>query len=309
MRANGAPRSSATPGVRFAILAYHRVAPTTTPPTLPGHVEAGIVTSPQEFDAHIREVSRHANVLSLGAALALSESGQLPRRAVVLTFDDGFREHFGAVHEKLCEFGLTATLFVTGHSLDAGLGLRWLEWFYMLEALASQRPAKERFGVDLTMKRSLRGMGYAARTELLGAVSMDLGLSASMQAAAHAQLFADRETVLSSFPSECLTVGGHTLTHPCLRALNVWEKRREIVGSRRQLASVAASSLPPFAYPFGGFDAYDDECVKIVQDVGFFCACTSVPGYNTAETPRFELRRFDMCEHSLERVLGGLSEP
>lgn len=295
------------PRSMFAILAYHRVAATTSPAMVAGHVRAGIVTSPQEFQADIVALSREATVLSLGAALALSNRGQLPRRSVVLTFDDGYCEHFHAVLERLSELGLPATFFLTGHNLDLSLGLRWLEWTYRLEDLASNQPTRRRLANAGALKERLKGMGFSARTELLTALSRSLRLSNRMRAETHARVFAEREAVLASRTFDCLTIGGHTVTHPCLSKLRSREKLQEIIGSRRQVAMVRASLDPPFAYPFGGVGAYDSECIKMVEDAGFSCACTSIAGYNSPETPRFELRRFDMCKHSLQEVLGGLN--
>src|SRR5579864_8395055 len=75
------------PAPRLSILIYHRVrrAPD---PLLPGAMFA------RKFDAQLSLLRRFFAVLPLDEALAKLGSGTLPRRAVSITFDDGYADNF-----------------------------------------------------------------------------------------------------------------------------------------------------------------------------------------------------------------------
>ena len=53
-----------------------------------------------------------------------------------------------------------------------------------------------------------------------------------------------------------------------------------------------------FAYPFG---FYDQQTIKTLEAKGFVLSFTTIPGFNTLETPRMELRR-DIIPFSLDKT-------
>jgi len=89
------------------ILGYHRVGP------LKGdHVPT---VSPEAFERQLAFLARRRyRVLSLGdVAGSLADGRGFPRRAAVITFDDGYAETHTIAWPLLKRFGFTATVFVT----------------------------------------------------------------------------------------------------------------------------------------------------------------------------------------------------
>src|SRR5919198_5621208 len=79
----------ATAFLRFhaVILMYHRVFRTSADPFR-------LCVSPNHFAEHVEHLRRHYTVLTLcGLARALA-AGRIPKRSVVLTFDDGYVDNF-----------------------------------------------------------------------------------------------------------------------------------------------------------------------------------------------------------------------
>lgn len=92
------------PGVR--ILMYHRVARRNDFDQL--------VVSPENFQKQMTILAAGYNVLSLSDAVALLASEQkIPRRTVVITFDDGYLDNFTEALPILEKYSLPATIFVT----------------------------------------------------------------------------------------------------------------------------------------------------------------------------------------------------
>jgi peptidoglycan/xylan/chitin deacetylase (PgdA/CDA1 family) len=80
----------------------------------------------------------------------------------------------------------------------------------------------------------------------------------------------------------------HSLTHPCLPALDDAAATEEIAGSKRELENRLGRVVRAFSYPTGLFGEREQ---RIVADAGYRIAVSCEPGVNTRSTDRFALRR------------------
>ena len=76
----------AGPDARLTVLLYHRVLPTSDP-LLPAEPDAVL------FDSQMALLARIFNVLPLEEALSKLRRGELPARALSITFDDGYADN------------------------------------------------------------------------------------------------------------------------------------------------------------------------------------------------------------------------
>lgn len=76
--------------------------------------------------------------------------------------------------------------------------------------------------------------------------------------------------------------GSHTLTHPWLPDTNDAELRREVHDSKLRLEDLLGTSVPAFAYPFGGVD---QRVRAVVREAGYELAFTTNPGLNWWNDP------------------------
>ena len=72
------------------------------------------------------------SVLPLGEALDRLGSGSLPRRSVVITFDDGHSDFMTVAHPILREFGFPCTIYLTTYHVDDNVPIFALVVSYML---------------------------------------------------------------------------------------------------------------------------------------------------------------------------------
>ncbi len=70
--------------------------------------------SPERFDWHMAYLKRHGfNVLPLSALVKIiKEGGPMPRKSVVITFDDGYDDNYQYAFPILKKYGFPATIFV-----------------------------------------------------------------------------------------------------------------------------------------------------------------------------------------------------
>ena len=92
-----------TPAGRPVILTYHSISPGRSP----------LKISPALFSEQMEWLKGNARAVSLAELLeALQQHKPLPERAVVLTFDDGFRDFDSQAAPVLRRFGFPATVFL-----------------------------------------------------------------------------------------------------------------------------------------------------------------------------------------------------
>ena len=98
---------------RLSTLIFHRVLQAPDP-LLPSEPTAA------EFEARMRWVQRHFNVIPLAEAIARLQSRTLPTRSLAITFDDGYADNEQIAAPILRKLGLPATFFIATGYLDGG---------------------------------------------------------------------------------------------------------------------------------------------------------------------------------------------
>ncbi len=100
-------------------------------------------------------------------------------------------------------------------------------------------------------------------------------------------------------------IGAHTKTHPNLTKISSARARREIFGSRDDLAALGIK-VKSFAYPYGG---YNPSVQTVLRDTGYFSARTIVEATVSTSTNPFELGGLSVyARTSLEKVKKFLDE-
>jgi peptidoglycan/xylan/chitin deacetylase (PgdA/CDA1 family) len=86
----------------------------------------GLTTTPDDFRRHLDVLEDWgAEILPLSTAVAQLADGTLPRRAVSLTFDDGYASVVEQAWPELARRGYPATLYAVSGYLDPGLTFPW----------------------------------------------------------------------------------------------------------------------------------------------------------------------------------------
>ncbi|MGA7784742.1 MAG: polysaccharide deacetylase family protein [Candidatus Acidiferrales bacterium] len=79
---------------------------------------------------------------------------------------------------------------------------------------------------------------------------------------------------LQSLPSESVTIGSHSLTHPDLTTLSPKEALYELAESKRVLEDVVQRPVQLFCFPYG---AFSEELFRLCQEVGYERVFTTIP--------------------------------
>lgn len=108
-------------GKRVCVLIYHRIVPRSKPLRREDEEERGCIVFDDEFVDHLRSL-REAGFKSISPEEYLEfhrGSRSLPDRAVMITFDDGWRSVWEYALPALRDAGMTATVFINTESNNA----------------------------------------------------------------------------------------------------------------------------------------------------------------------------------------------
>jgi peptidoglycan/xylan/chitin deacetylase (PgdA/CDA1 family) len=141
--------------VRVPILMYHYVEPW---PADASELRRGLTVRPEDFTTQVAYLAQHGYV-----TISLYD---LPERAVVLTFDDGYRSLVDYAWPILSERGYTGTVFAITEFMDRGLE-QYLNW----EQARALFAAGWRIEPHTKTHVHLAGRSYAKQLyEILGSV-------------------------------------------------------------------------------------------------------------------------------------------
>jgi peptidoglycan/xylan/chitin deacetylase (PgdA/CDA1 family) len=290
------------------VLTYHRIAVPEAAPALHPRL---LSATPEALARQLDLVVKRYAVVSLEEVLAAARGGHdLPRRAVLLTFDDAYRDFLDAAWPLLRSRRLPAVMFVpTAFATET----RQPFWWDRLHRCTSSttRPHLE----DPILGRLPLGTPAERRATLatLQARVKSLPHDAAMQQVeAWVSTLSDAPTnaptclswdELRALAADGLAVCAHTRTHPLLTRLAPARLEEEVRGSFDDLRrEMGPSALPVFAYPSG---AYDDAAVEAVRRAGFVLAFTQDDGHNELRrTDLLRLRRTNITQRTTPGILG-----
>jgi peptidoglycan/xylan/chitin deacetylase (PgdA/CDA1 family) len=285
---------------QVVILRYHSVQD--DPSRFAESVGKGIIHSTAEFRGQMAWLSRHYEPVTLDdVASALLRRRPLPRRGVVLTFDDGYADNFAVALPVLEEFRLKAAFYITVDCVEH----QQPPWFCRLRHAfavttrqtwsdpAGQRvwslgDGREQRQAFLTASRHCARHAGAAQDAALRAVEVALGV----------EPFSPDQPLMLSWDQvrqlhrQGYVIGSHTLTHPNLAHIDEADMAREMDLSRARLEDVLGVPVHHFSYPSPILEPHWNEAtVACGKDCGYQTAVTCTAGPVRATDPPSSLKR------------------
>jgi len=260
---------------RFQVLAYHKVSPDPHPFFAPVH--------PDVFEKQIDFLSRRYRVMPLLELVERSRSGDVPARAVAITFDDGYRDNYDYAFPILKKYRVGATIFVSTGAIDTGEPL-WHDRIFDAFRFATVEHALSLKPV-LAKAKELYGEGRQRFVE-----KIEAALRPALEETAKDRMLTWHQ--IRQMHAAGIDFGSHTVSHTILTRIPRHELVRELCESREQISGhLGGVPISSFAYPNGHAGDYNDEVQSVLKDAGYVCAVTSEFGFNNVFSNPFELRR------------------
>lgn len=286
------------------ILTFHRIANTAALCN-----PAVISATPTVFRAHAEYLARNWRVVSLLEVIEAVETERpLVNRAVLLTFDDGYKDFGETAWPILREFGLPAVLFVP--TAYPGNSHRTFWWDRLYVAVMSSRDhllSPELPRVDMSTDRAKRSAYRTLRNHiktLPHAVAMETveRICASLENRDEISCPVLNWQEIRELAADGVTIAAHSRTHPLLTQVSESQVQTEVEGSQEDLRRELGYTTPAFCYPNG---THNDTVVRYLKRAGYVLGFTTVEGHNRLHSADLlRLHRTNVTLRTSTAVLG-----
>lgn len=285
------------PANTLRVLAYHRIAEIGNgggclDPTL-------ISASPKTFKLQMEFLANKYRPISAETLLAaLDGAASLPSRAVLVTFDDGYRDFMEVAWPIMQEAGVPAVLFVPTSFMNGSNRMFWWDQFYQAVSQTSRTelvlPAGERIALATAPQRQaalsrLKAVIEARTHAEIGALIEHVVTQLGVRPQCGNALLAWSD--LRKLNHEGVAICAHTRSHPLVSRLADQELADEIAGAQQELEMELKHTWPLFSYPNGSRKAFDQRAIDLLAAQKCKAAFTLIPGINQLGTT-FPLRFF-----------------
>lgn len=307
---------------RGVILMYHRIADEKRDPWR-------LCVSPKNFAEQLEFMrAERINILSATAFAQSIAAGTVPRRSVVITFDDGYRDNLDQARPVLERYNAPAMLFAASDYIGSGREFWWdaleriflepgeipvsldlaidgthLHWDFTGEERWSDDDASrhsdwrpsgdaicQRHRAYRDIRLQLMSMNSNGRRAYVDNLLEWAGLP---QTARASREILDDAGLQAIAKDDLVEIGGHSVSHPDLRNLSPEEQEVELRGGKAALESkLGGKAIVGLAYPHGG-------CTEITRQIarnsGYGFACGTQhraveKGADLFELPRIGVR-------------------
>ena len=282
----------------LTLLAYHRVCD--FDPT--GYLfDEGISSaSPEEFDRQMRFVKQNFDVMSFKDLKECLGQGSLPRRPLIVTFDDGYRDNYQYAYPVLRRHNLSATICLTTGYIGLSEPFWWEKVAYWIKTCSGKQLSlgtqsmrtfplnTDRRKVIRVVQRMLKSADEIGHQQLMAQLLEQAGsLVDGSQPVAVLSWNEVREMLAGG-----IEFGSHSVSHLNLAAVTPTRLREEIFASKACLEKELNTPVLSIAYPIGDRATYNAAVQDMARQAGYGFGISYVQGVNAlASFDRYEIKR------------------
>lgn len=298
LRSGGLALASRLRAPEVVILRYHSVLE--VPAEFGDSIGSGIIHERVAFEQQMTYLARTCQPLSMDEVLAFlgGRGPRLRRRAVAVTFDDGFADNLSVAAPILERWGVPGAIYI---AVDYVAGLPW----YCRLRYAFSRSPKAAFVHPATGAAWAMATAAARREAFLDSSRRCACLPRSQIEAAIVEL--ERELEAAFRPSRAImldwdqvrellrrghTIGSHSLSHPNLAQVPIAEAKMQMEASRSELRARTCDAIRHFSYPSPILEPHWSEATWAASaDAGYETAVTCTPRAARADARALALPR------------------
>ena len=277
------------------VLAYHRVIDVNKPSDFQYDMDL-VSASIKQFDYQMSYISRYLDPISENDLISHLYSGTaLPRRSILVTFDDGFDDNYYNAYPILKKYSVPATMFISTQYIDGHKPI-WFDWLASLfmagnvtvieiPALSARyirghHDENRRHFHDLIIK--LRAIDNTIRLKIIAELEKNYTESMLHINSGNSH-FMSWDQVVEMSNSSIIDIGSHTVTHPILSRLTSQEIDYEVSESKTIIEQKINKTVNSLSYPTGMKSSFTDDVVKLVKKHQYKIAftyqhdCNSLP--------------------------------
>lgn len=286
----------------LSIIVHHRIAAAEQSDFFgdPDNVSA----SPEAFSRQLLYLSLNFDVISIDDLLSSAfNDRKLPKRPVLITFDDGYRDNYVHALPELKSRNFPSILFLAVGCVDDRYVFPWdnvAELFKAADPGTRELPLLGPVAIDSPGSRAearrrfvgrLKALPNADVAEAVQDLAGSLGRSILARPPAGTHL---GWSEVKEMAAAKVAIGGHTVTHPILARADDAQASHEIRTSKETIESRLGMPVVSFAYPNGGKNDFNKRHEAMLAESGIQLGFSTREGMTFASEVRnspFSIRR------------------
>ncbi len=261
-----------------------------------------------EFKSHLDQLSG-CNLVSLQQVRAwLGGEAKLPKRSVLITFDDGYRNNLFPAAEVLAQRGHPALVSVAVDYIGSDrqlwpmeVDLRVLHWPGSKvpmpgggELRVDNRGQREAAAAEL--RRRCKSLPDAERRDFLRTLFGEQALPPAALADEELWRFMNWDE-LRQLRAMGIDIASHTCSHPILSRLEAKDLEQELVDSRARIEAELGEPCRTLVYPNGGPEDVTEAVLAAVGKAGYELAFTLMDGVSAKKPDPLAIDRIGIPGH------------
>jgi len=282
--------------------------------------------SPKHLDKVLRVLAPRYRFVSLDEAVAIVARKAPSRRAMVLTFDDGYRNNITHAIPVLQRYRMPATIFLPTGNIDSQMPFWYDRVDYALQHSKIQRleyqldsstgvlKGKDRERLKRSfeeLREKAKGMGCTEEEMIRRLEPLTEELERRAQSKLSDKMGDDPWAGLLTWPearaaqSSSVRFGSHTVDHVALGTASRLAVCEQLARSKETLERELGTACGHVAYPYGSFSPLVAE---VTRSCGYSAGVTTEEGTNPPGTDPIALRRLNVPVSGSEtEILANLS--
>lgn len=258
------------------------------------------IVTPATFEEQIQYLASSAEIIPLQEFHDHVEEGKpIPRKSVVVTFDDGYKDNLTIAAPILQKYGVPATFYIATGYISAD-EMKWEDQLSCLvrrsetrrvsvrlsgdEVVYPLRNTAEKFKAVNALVGLMGHVSQAERMKVLEEMRTQFGLECTHQAGV--MMTWDDVRQLANTPG--FSIGSHTVTHQHLTRIPLEAAEFELTASKTHLENEIGMQIKHFSYPYGD---YNQDVISAAKQAGYASAVTIEYGQNNIASDPFRLKR------------------
>ena len=240
---------------KLRILTYHGISP--------------LGVDPIEFEKQLKYISSHFECYWVSEIPKLLTNKKSKKPSLIITFDDGFKNHFIKAMPLLEKYNIKATFYIP-IDLAENQSFLWNHEIRCLLMMIEEGDLPKEIGIIKDKQKkyfeigryieSLKKLNINERSSIQNDLRKKLknaNFSDWMMNEYQLMTVEDVRKV-----SDLIEIGSHTLTHPILTTISDELLVKEIQESRYKLEKITGKQILSFCYPNG---IYSDKVLNVVE--------------------------------------------
>lgn len=259
------------------ILVYHRIGPMTDKWSI------NPMLHPKLFEEQINYFSKNFKIIPLNNLSEMITEGTIPEKAVVITFDDGYKDNYEVAFPILKKYNAPATIFLATGPIEEKKLFWWDLVNYVLfytdmkfidindigtyQLSSDEDKIKAGLNIQEKLKKMNNNKKESIINELINLTDVNIPEKLGKK-----YVLSWRE--IKRMNKNGIEFGAHTVTHPILTNVSIDEAKLEILNSKNCIEENLGTEVKSFAYPNGD---YNEKILSLVENLGFNSSVSVFP--------------------------------